>query len=451
MRHHSSLSADDRLSLVRTSARLLGLVPADASSRDALRVVERHFRTQRSSERGASLEARLLNEIRKTDLQTVFELERQVAPIASRIQAAGVPFDPAGWSALLRCRRDAADGARLVLTKQFGLARPDDGKACASVGRRLDIPLTDARRAELMLHRGHPFVDALMTYRTESAFAYDLGPKLLQAGRNTGRIHCNLDPLGTDTGRFTASSPNMLGLERRKDVRACIRAPEGRVLVWADYAQMDLRVLAVVANDPRLCACFREACDDLHKRITAAFLDIDETDVTDAQRNAGKAVGFAIAYGAGELGVQDYAATSLGVPLTKEEAASWRRGYLEHFNGVADWQAQRNMESGECRSLLGRRRVVADNDLPAKLNGPIAMTSADVFKLALIETEGALEGLDAQVVLPVHDEIVVEADARVADEVAARLQFAMELAMRDVLGDAVPAVVEVKIGETWSG
>jgi DNA polymerase-1 len=236
----------------------------------------------------------------------------------------------------------------------------------------------------------------------------------------------------------------------RGEYRRCITAPPGRVLVKADYSQVELRIAAKVSGDEALLDAYREGAD-LHTLTARRVLGIET--VTKDHRQLAKALNFGLLYGMGARTFQSYARANYGLVLTDKEARSYRAAFFKAYPGLAVWHrrvgAQRT-GAVETRTLSGRRRLDVTR-FTERLNTPVQGSGADGLKLGLALLWERRDRVPrASPVLACHDEIVVECDAGQAETVSAWLKAAMVDAMAPLL-DPVPVAVEVKVGLTWLG
>jgi DNA polymerase-1 len=226
-----------------------------------------------------------------------------------------------------------------------------------------------------------------------------------------------------------------------------VRPPDGKVLVKADYSQIELRIAALVADEWRMVEAFRQG-EDLHVLTAQRVLGVK--DVSKSQRQLAKAVNFGLLYGMGAKGFQIYARSNYGVAMTAEEAKSYRNAFFRAYPGLARWHRAQPDGEVETRTLTGRRRLGVSR-FTEKLNTPVQGTGADGLKLALAllwERRGDCPG--AVPVLAVHDEIVVECEQGRAAAAGAWLKQTMLDAMAPLI-DPVPVEVEVKAAPTWGG
>jgi DNA polymerase-1 len=236
----------------------------------------------------------------------------------------------------------------------------------------------------------------------------------------------------------------------RGEHRRCVIAPPGRVLVKADYSQIELRIAAKISGDEALLKAYQSR-QDLHVLTARNVLGI--TEVNKQDRQLAKAINFGLLYGMGADGFREYARSQYNVAMTLRDAKKYRQAFFDAYPGLADWHRRVRGETvEETRTISGRRRLLdRTTSYTQLLNTPVQGTGADGLKLALAllwERRGEVPG--AFPVLAVHDEIVVEADAGMADAVVSWLKTAMLEAMTPLL-DPVPVEVSVTIGANWGG
>jgi DNA polymerase-1 len=273
----------------------------------------------------------------------------------------------------------------------------------------------------------------------------------------TKRVHTTFDQTGSVTGRLSSLDPNLQNIPIRTEagrrIRRAFVAPKGKVLVSADYSQIDLRVLAHESQDATLMKSFAEG-EDIHLRTAAEIFHVDPKDITTDQRRAAKAINFGIVYGQTAFGLSN----QLGI--SQQEASAYIKNYLVRYPGVSAW-VERNLAQAKAdgcvRTLLGRVRwlpeLAAKNAAVrqfterAARNTPIQGGSADIIKLAMIEIAKELDKgkKDAVLLLQVHDELVFEVEKGEAPAFGRWIKGVME----DAFKLRVPVVAEVKIGPNW--
>ena len=316
----------------------------------------------------------------------------------------------------------------------------------------LGVPVESTSKWALApLAEAFPVVNTLLAYRTArkaltiaSALPDHIHPV-------TGRIHATYWQLGAATGRFACSAPNLQQMPRTAAFRRCVVARPGSRLVIADYSQIELRVMAELSRDPRMLAAY-QAGEDLHILTASLLLDKPMDQVTKEARQAAKAVNFGLIYAMGAEGLRSYAQQSYGVTLTSDEARTFHQRFFAAYAGVAQWQQRirEAMPVMASRTLSGRRRQWAEPPRIAALyNTPVQGGAADIIKRALGVLPQALDGTGAMIVGTVHDEILVEAPAAQAPEVAHRLKTTMEQAGQAYL-QRVPVVADVQIATSWA-
>ena len=274
----------------------------------------------------------------------------------------------------------------------------------------------------------------------------------------TGRIHTSLNQTVTATGRLSSTDPNLQNIPIRSEegrrIRAAFVPAPGKVLIGADYSQIELRVLAHLTGDPVLIQAFTTG-EDIHTRTAAEVFDVLPALVTGDMRRRAKVINFGIIYGMGPQRL----ARELAIPLA--DAQRYIRSYFERYAGVTrfiDTTLAEARRQGYVSTLLKRRRYLpelASGDEGVRqfaertaINTPVQGSAADLIKLAMVRLEARLgrEQVPAAMILQVHDELVFEADASAADQAAAVIREEME----SVMPLAVPLTVDIRIGASWA-
>jgi DNA polymerase-1 len=390
-------------------------------------------------------------------LDRTAEVERRCLPALVWAGGSGVAFDRAAWQALVAEAESEAKalGERLEALApkipQAGLfgANWDSPQQVKAVFQALGIEL-DSTDDEHLAAVNHPIAEALRDYRAARKRCTTYGKDWLKHVDPDGRVYAGWRQLGADSGRMACHEPNLQNLPRDPRYRRCFVAPPGRVLVKADYSQVELRIAAKVANETTMIAAYGRG-DDLHT-LTARMI-LGKEEVTKVDRQLAKAVNFGLLYGMGWKGFRVYARTNYGVDLTAEQAQDYRAAFFRAYPGLAKWHQQvRRAHALETRTLTGRRRLLSRvNPDTWRLNTPVQGAGADGLKLALaLLWERRAEVPGAFPVLAVHDEIVVECDKDQAGAVEAWLRAAMVEGMAPLI-DPVPVEVEVSVGTTWGG
>ncbi len=303
----------------------------------------------------------------------------------------------------------------------------------------------------------HPIIPAIMDYRMLTKLNSTYADGLMKTIGEDGRIHTTFQNLVTATGRLSSTEPNLQNIPVRTDMGAEIRKmfipKPGYVLVDADYSQIELHVLAHIANDEVMLEAFRSG-KDIHTATASQVFDVPAEEVTPLQRRHAKAVNFGIVYGISEFSL----AEDIGV--SRYEARAYIDSYLAKYQGVKAYMKQVVADAGDCgytKTLYGRRRYIPELKSSnfnirqgaerIALNTPIQGTAADLIKLAMIEVDRALreEVPEARLLLQVHDELIVECPEDVAEQVAMLVSNRMER----VAALNVPILAEAKWGKSW--
>ena len=304
----------------------------------------------------------------------------------------------------------------------------------------------------------HPIVEQILDYRTLTKLKSTYADGLLKEISADGRIHTNFQMTVTATGRLSSTEPNLQNIPVRRELGAQIRrmfvASPGKVLVDADYSQIELRLLAHIANDETMIAAFRSG-EDIHAVTASQVFGVPLAEVTPLQRSHAKAVNFGIVYGISAFSL----AQDIGV--FQNEAKAYMDSYFAKYHGVRTYMThvvEQAKADGYVTTLFGRRR-----DLPelkssnfnlrsfgerVALNMPIQGTAADIIKAAMVRVDARMraEKLQARLLLQVHDELIVECPAEEAETVKAILTEEME----HVVDYRVPLLVDAKIGTSWA-
>jgi DNA polymerase-1 len=337
---------------------------------------------------------------------------------------------------------------RVILFEKLGLV---------PVKKTKTGPSTDADSLQ-KLAEDHPIVEELLRYREveklRSTYA-DALPPLIRAD---GRVHATFKQTDTTTGRISSEAPNLQNVPVRttdgREMRRAFVADEGYGILTADYSQIELRVLAHLAEDPGLIDAFERGAD-VHTTTASKVFHVEESAVDDAQRRFAKVVNYGLAYGMEAYGLGQ----RLGIPTG--EAAQILDAYFDGFPNVKAYMhdtVQEAKERGYTTTIFGRRRQItelaSDNFRIRQMgermaqNAPVQGSAADVFKLAMVDLDAALDraGSQARMLLTVHDELVLE--------VPEAERAATETLVRDVMEHVtqlrVPLVVDVGFGANWA-
>lgn len=303
----------------------------------------------------------------------------------------------------------------------------------------------------------YPIVKLILEYRSLAKLKSTYCDGLLKVIQSDGRIHTSFNQVETRTGRISSLEPNLQNIPIRtelgREMRRFFVAENGSTLIDADYSQIELRVLAALANDENMINAFNNG-EDIHKTTAAQVFNLPPEMVTPLLRSRAKAVNFGIVYGIGAFSL----AKDIGVSV--KEAKDYINGYLHHFSGVAEYMdkmIETAKDNGYAETLFHRRRylpeLASSNHMMRAFgervarNMPIQGTAADIIKIAMIRVCESLEkeNMKSRLILQVHDELIVESPA---DEAEKALQIVTR-EMENACKLRVRLVADGKIGKTW--
>jgi DNA polymerase I-like protein with 3'-5' exonuclease and polymerase domains len=417
------------------------------------------------------LRERLIERLKADALLRVAQLEFEcVLPVAG-IELAGIFLDKHRWREQLvtveRKRATLADELQELLAEESAQGSLFGGPTRLDINLDSHVQLTKAlkrrgievpdstRNWKLQpLAEKHEEIKKLLEYRTVQKALTSYGENILEEiNPVTGRIHANFHQIGAPTGRMACTSPNIQQVPHAVEYRRCFRAPEGRKLVISDYSQIELRILADFTGDKGFVDAFNSGAD-LHRVTAAQVFDVPLEQVTKEQRDFAKRLNFGVVYG---IGAQRFAMMT-GLSLTDSE--NLLRRYFATYKQLDAWlrdaanRALRERMARTASGRLARFRFDPEDRQAASLaqrngkNTPIQGSSADILKRALRLLHDKLRGTSACIVNIVHDEIVVEADAVEAEEIAKLVEDAMCAAGEEYV-HKVPVKVETEVSDEW--
>jgi DNA polymerase-1 len=375
--------------------------------------------------------------------ETGKRLEKRMAEIEKQV------FDSVGKPFNLNSTQQLSD----VLFTRLGLEPPDRGNKTASGHFSTSAAVLDLLRGK------HPVVDLILEHRELSKLKSTY-VDALQAALNseTGCVHTSYSQIGAVTGRLSSSDPNLQNIPIRSEEGRRLRngfvAGKGKVLLSVDYSQIELRIVAHMAQDEAMLAAFR-AGEDIHATTAAAIYGIRPDAVTKNMRRHAKAINFGLIYGMSVFGL------TRTTELTLSEAEAFVKTYFEKFPGVKkylDGIRKLAAQQGYVETLLGRRRYfpalqgksnvqVKNREEREAINAPVQGTAADIMKLAMLKVPPALKaaGLKARMLLQVHDELVLECPKQEVKETALIVQEAMA----NAYPLSIPLSTEARYGVNW--
>ena len=417
----------------------------------------------------AALYGALAPKLEELDMHELYYgLELPLCPVLAEMERAGMLVDRralADFGILLDGRIQADEALIYELageefninsTQQFGrilfdkLGLPPVKKTKTGYSTNADVLEK--------LRDKHPIVEAVLDYRQLAKLKSTYVDGLTKVIAADGRIHTSFQNTVTATGRLSSTEPNLQNIPVRTELGAELRkmfvAPAGRVLVDADYSQIELRLLAHIAGDEHMIAAFRTG-EDIHTVTASQVFGVPPEQVTHEMRRRAKAVNFGIVYGISDFSL------SQDIGVTRAEAKAYMEKYFEKYSGVHAYMTQvveRAKADGYVSTLMGRRRWLPELKSSnfnlrsfgerVALNMPIQGTAADLIKKAMLHVDSRLrrEGLEARLVLQVHDELIVECPEGEAEQVQRLLAEEME----HVAELAVPLTAEAHAGKSWA-
>jgi DNA polymerase-1 len=397
-------------------------------------------------------------DIATAELGPVRDLEERCLPAVLWLMTAGVAFDKDAW---LKLADEAAREAQ-TLKEQLSREAPPkpDGSAwnfnspkqVTALFGLLGVTL-DSTAVEALAQVPHPFAQLLVAYRQAHKRATTYGPKWLDHVGDDGRIRCSWKQTGPCTGRMSSKDRNLQNLPRNVAYRRCFIAPPHRILIKADYSQIELRISAKVAKEKNMSAAFLRG-EDLHT-LTARKLT-GRQEITPQERSLAKPVNFGLIYGLSPATLARKVKAEAGIEMSIDEAKDYCAAWFAAWPGIARWHTELKRlcwrGNVEVRTLTGRRILIPNKPWHGKAGNYIVQGSGgDGIKAALaLLWERREQCPHALPVLAVHDEIVIEADEDKAPQAAAWLKAAMLDGMRDILAP-LPCEVEITIAPTWGG
>lgn len=312
----------------------------------------------------------------------------------------------------------------------------------------------------------HPLVDVVLEHRSLSKLKSTYTDALAKVADKQGRVHTSYHQALTSTGRLSSSDPNLQNIPIRTDTGRLIReafvAPKGRVIMAADYSQIELRLMAHFSGDESLINAFKNNLD-IHTATAAEIMGKDLADVTPNERRSAKAVNFGLLYGMGVFGLAKQLGVENGV------AKDYIKRYFARYPAIHDYMENTKSyakSTGYVTTILGRKlyapninssnAMIRQGAERASINAPLQGSAAEIIKLAMIAVDKILPKDHAKLLLQVHDELVFEVESDKADEMGEIIKTAMQNVLTDTAKElgwdvafTVPLVVEVGVGNNW--
>ena len=434
----------------------------------------RYLNTSKSEEEVDAVWSFRLYEVLKAEIEKLgfekllYEIEQPLAPVLGKMELSGFKIDSEG---IERYGKELAEAAEYLQMRIYSYAGQEfnigSPKQLGEIlFEKMGLPKskktktgysTDAETLQKLASK-HPIIEDILDYRQVTKLKSTYADGLIKAADGEGRVHSILNQTGTATGRLSSSEPNLQNIPVRTELGRKFRqffVPKNSdyVLIDADYSQIELRLLAHVANDEAMIASFLSG-EDIHTMTAARVFGVAPDQVSADLRKKAKAVNFGIMYGIGEYSLSE------DLSITRAQAKEYIDSYFEKFPEIRsylDRVKQEARELGYVTTIFGRRRYIPELASSNKnlqhfgeriaMNSPIQGTAADIIKIAMIRVDEELKRLcvDAELIMQVHDELLIECHKDDADKVKELLVGCMENAV-DLL---VPMSVEAHVGSTW--
>ena len=416
----------------------------------------------------SEIEGEMIKKVREIGVESILkDIELPLVKLLGEIEEQGFMIDRAGMleysTALEELAHELTGRIYMQAGREFNLNSP---KQLGEVlFEELGLPCkkktksgysTDAQTLE-ELRPYSPIIDDILEYRQVTKLHGTYAAALPAVADERDRIHTDFKQALTATGRLSSAEPNLQNIPIRtkmgRQMRKYFISPEGYSLLDADYSQIELRLLAHISGDYTMRESFISG-EDIHTKTAAAVFGVPESDVTEEMRKRAKAVNFGIVYGIGGFSLAKDIGTSVA------EATQYIKNYKMNYPDIdryLDNVVEEAERDGYTTTSFGRRRYIPEitsknGNLRAfgrrvAMNAPIQGTAADIMKLAMLRVDEAIkrEGLDAKIVMQVHDELVIE----VRDDQIERCRELLRREMESAAELSVPLTVDVTLGKNW--
>ena len=419
----------------------------------------------------------ILSEIKKRELAFVYEeIEKPLIPIIKKMEERGVRIDKEKLAELSKTYHKELDRLEKEIWKyadeEFNVSSPKQVGEILFVKMGLSVKnqkktstgLKSTRESELEKMRDlHPIIGKILEHRELAKLLstyIDNIPTLLD---KNNRLHTSLRQTGSTTGRMSSTNPNLQNIpvktELGRNIRHAFVAEDGFSLASIDYSQIELRIAAILSEDPKFLDIFHKE-EDVHRAVASYVFNVPIEKVDKSMRNKAKTINFGILYGMGVNALRQ----NLGG--TREEAQTFYNEYFKRFTGLAAYleEVKSNAaKKGYTETLFGRRRYFEGikSKIPyiragaerMAINAPIQGTAADVMKLAMKEIANWIEkekiGDDVHMILQVHDELLFEIRKGKEEEIAPKLKEIMENVMPKEKSKGVVCRAHMAVGPSW--
>ena len=414
-----------------------------------------------------------LEQLNRDDLIETAKLEFDIIPVVVDMELMGVKLDKDKWvEAAARLAREASNIEKYIVEIVGGQVlqssfldtpaynvNPRSPKQMLEAFRKLGFNIENTQ-ADTLSKIEHPLAQALTKYRTKSKLASTYGVNFLDKIESDGRIHAEFNQQGTVSGRFACSKPNLENIPADPFYRSCFVAEDGSMLITADYDQVELKIAAIMSNEIAMLEEYKKFGSDLHRLTASRILRIPMEEVQEDQRdNVGKSCNFGVMYGISEYGLL----RRFGISL--DEGRFLIDGFGKAYPTLTSYmleQGQLALRDGYNTTKIGRRRYYELPSLGSReygkniarirreaANQRIQGTGADIMKQAMVNVHNQAVCYSAHIVNTVHDELVVECPIKYTSKLLPIVREQMELAGRQIMGDALEWSVSIGVGGSW--
>lgn len=414
--------------------------------------------------------------LKSEGMERIAEVEFELAPVVADMELVGVPVDQKKWRGKIADYKEKHEESRLKMhellfddqpvTEQMGMFVRDSinlnsPKQIKEAFKKIGVELNATNEREMSLVK-HPAAKELLNYRGLQKILTSYGENFLDKIHPfTGRIHADFQQLGTETGRFSCKEPNLQQMP--DEFRQCVYSPD-HSLVVADFANIELRILAELSGDPVFIEAFNTG-DDPHKSTAAFMFNVPLDKVTYEERFMAKTINFGIAYGMGPYKLMDMLNAKLPEKLGFQKVSNIMARYKQTYKKANQWlydAGNRAYRQEFSETMLGRKRYftrptpgedfdkIAASIKRQGANSPIQGTNADITKLAMLNLYNDLRtyGFNADMIIQVHDEVVVLAHKKQAESVKIVVEQSMISSAQEVI-KSVPVKVDAYITDIW--
>ena len=396
----------------------------------------------------------------------LYKVEKELIPAIIKMEEKGIKIDKKALkdleSELQKQLKDIESKIYKEAGEEFNINSPSQlsevlfekmGISSKGLKRTPGKKISTAASELEKLKGKHPIADLVLEQRELQKLLSTYISPLPELAREDGRIHTTFKPLGTATGRMSSKDPNLQNIPIRGEfgqkIRSAFVAEEGNLFLACDYSQMELRIIAHLAEDKNMIDTFQKG-EDIHINTASLVFDTPKDKVTKKMRYRAKALNFGIIYGIGPK------AFAQSADISFQEAKEFIERYLDVFENVALYMEETKQKAnqlGYVETMFGRKRFLPDLTSPnpmlrayaerAAINHPVQGTAADIVKMAMVKAHKDISSAD--MILQIHDELLWEGESDTIKEVAPRAKKLLE----DVVKISVPLTVESKIGPSW--